>query len=54
MVFCSLKPAKTKVLTGSGHCQNHGISPVFGDVRGNKVSNSGSVYPGLDRGDGCK
>ncbi|KAJ0040056.1 hypothetical protein Pint_27557 [Pistacia integerrima] len=34
--------------------QIQGVVLVLGDVRGNKVSNSGSVYPGLDRGDGCK
>ncbi|KAF5745080.1 Protein SUPPRESSOR OF SILENCING 3 [Tripterygium wilfordii] len=31
----------------------HRLSLVLGDVNGNKGSNSGSVYPGLDRGDGC-
>lgn len=32
----------------------YGLPLELGDVKGNKVSNSGSVYPGLDLGDGCK
>jgi hypothetical protein len=50
----SLEHAERKLLQVQLHFQNHGFSLVFGDVRGNKVSNSGSLYPGLDRGDGCK
>jgi hypothetical protein len=55
MVCTSLEHAKTNLLQEQLHFQNHGFSVVFGDVRGNKVSNCGSEYPaGLDRGDGCK
>ena len=35
-------------------CWIYGLPLEFGDVKGNKVSNSGSVNPGLDLGDGCK
>lgn len=54
LYICFVYRGKTKFQQEEVPYQIHGFSLVLGEVRGNKVSSSGSAYPGLDRGDGCK